>query len=140
MKIRLVCVGKLINPSLRALAEDYGERLRRLGGVEMVELKDGDRSDSSARLAQEAKRIRLAAQPLVESILWDERGEEMGSRISLPQVDAGNDPYLAEVQHFIHCVRHGREPAVSWQDALRSCELAFCAIESIRSGQPVNLA
>jgi predicted dehydrogenase len=67
-------------------------------------------------------------------------GEEMGSRISLPQVDPGNDPYLAEVQHFIHCIRHGKEPAVSWQDALYSCELAFCAIESTRSGQPVTVA
>ena len=65
--------------------------------------------------------------------------DEINSRISLPQVDPGNDPYLAEVQHFIQCVRHGKEPAVSWEDALRSCELAFCAIESARSGQPVTL-
>ena len=67
-------------------------------------------------------------------------GGEIGSRISLPQVDPGNDPYLAEVQHFIHCVRHGEDPAVSWEDALRSCELAFCALESTRSGHPVPVA
>jgi UDP-N-acetylglucosamine 3-dehydrogenase len=66
-------------------------------------------------------------------------GDEAVSRISLPQVDPGNDPYLAEVQHFIHCVRHAKKPAVSWEDALHSCELAFCAIESTRSGQPVTV-
>ncbi len=65
--------------------------------------------------------------------------DEMGSRISLLQVDPDNDPYLAETQDFIHCVRHGKKPAVSWEDALRSCELAFCAVESARSGQPVTM-
>lgn len=66
--------------------------------------------------------------------------DDIGSKISLPQVDPGSDPYLAEVQHFIDCVRHRKEPAVSWEDALRSCELAFCAIESTQSGQPVTVA
>jgi predicted dehydrogenase len=65
---------------------------------------------------------------------------EVGSRISLPQVDSGNDPYWAEVLDFIECVRYQKRPAVSWEDALRSCELAFSAIESTRSGQPVIVA
>ena len=66
--------------------------------------------------------------------------DEISSRITLPQIDPGNDPYFAEVQHFMQCVRDGKQPAVSWEDALRSCELAFCVIESARSGQPVTIA
>jgi predicted dehydrogenase len=59
------------------------------------------------------------------------------SRISLPDTDPSNDPYFAEVTHFIDCIRQRREPAVSYEDALKSCELAFRAIESARLGAPV---
>ena len=65
---------------------------------------------------------------------------EKKSRISLPEADPENDPYWAEVLHFLGCVRQGRKPAISWEDALRSCELAFSAIESSCSGQPVQVA
>ena len=45
----------------------------------MVELKDAEAPDGAARLAKEAERIRAAAAPLSECVLWDERGEEMDS-------------------------------------------------------------
>lgn len=80
MKIRLVCVGKLAMAPLKALAEDYRGRLRRLCDLEIVELKDADAVDGAARLAKEADRIREAAKPLSECVLWDEAGEEMDSR------------------------------------------------------------
>lgn len=80
MKIRLVCVGKMANAPLKALAEDYRKRLDRLCDLEIVELKDADEKDGSQRLTREAERIRAAAEPLSECVLWDETGEAQGSR------------------------------------------------------------
>ena len=79
MKIRFVCVGKLGNAHLKALAEDYRKRLDRMFDMEIVEVKDSDDRDGAARLAKEAERIRIAAEPLSECALWDERGEAMDS-------------------------------------------------------------
>jgi 23S rRNA (pseudouridine1915-N3)-methyltransferase len=79
VKIRLVCVGKPANAPLKALAADYQERLRRLCDLEIVELKDADTQDASRRLAKEAERIRAAAAPLSECVLWDELGDELDS-------------------------------------------------------------
>ncbi|MEW5977927.1 MAG: Gfo/Idh/MocA family oxidoreductase [Acidobacteriota bacterium] len=56
------------------------------------------------------------------------------SRISIPESDEASDPYLAEVRHFVECVRSGREPMVRWQEAIEACEVAFLAIESARQG------
>lgn len=80
MKIRLVCVGKLAGAPMKLLSEDYLGRLKRLCDIEVVELKDADVPDGAARLAKEAERIRAAAQPLSECVLWDELGEELDSR------------------------------------------------------------
>lgn len=78
MKLRLVCVGRLAGP-FKALAEDYLGRLGRLADLEVVELKDAEAPDGAARLAREAERIRAAAAPLSECVLWDEKGEELDS-------------------------------------------------------------
>lgn len=80
VKIRILCVGKLANPHLRALAEDYRDRLRRLADVEIVEFKDATDRDPSVRLAREAERIRAETGPLSECLLLDETGEAMDSR------------------------------------------------------------
>ena len=61
----------------------------------------------------------------------------ISSRISLPEADPSNDPYFAEVSHFIECIRNRRQPEVSWEDALKSCELAFVAIESAKKDVPL---
>ncbi|MEO6097049.1 MAG: 23S rRNA (pseudouridine(1915)-N(3))-methyltransferase RlmH [Fibrobacteria bacterium] len=79
MKIRFVCVGKIGNVHLKALADDYRKRLERLFDLEIVEVKDSDDRDGAARLAKEADRIRAAAEPLSECALWDERGDALDS-------------------------------------------------------------
>jgi 23S rRNA (pseudouridine1915-N3)-methyltransferase len=80
MKIRLVCVGKLANANLKALAEDYRKRLERMCDMEIVEVKDAEDRDGAARLAKEADRIREAAGSMSECALWDETGEALDSR------------------------------------------------------------
>lgn len=80
VKIRLVCVGKLANPSLKALGEDYRRRLERMCELEIVEVKDAADRDGQSRLAREADRIRAASEPFSECALWDEAGDALGSR------------------------------------------------------------
>jgi 23S rRNA (pseudouridine1915-N3)-methyltransferase len=80
MKLRLVCVGKLANVHLKALADDYRKRLERMCDLEIVEVKDSDDRDGAARLAKEAERIRAAAEPLSDCALWDEKGAGLDSR------------------------------------------------------------
>lgn len=58
------------------------------------------------------------------------------SRISLPEADPSSDPYVAEARHFIECIQTKRQPDVTFEESLRSCELAFRCIESARQGIP----
>lgn len=54
------------------------------------------------------------------------------SRISLPEADPSNDPYVSEACHFIDCIRNDSLPQVPFEESLKSCELAFRCIESAR--------
>jgi predicted dehydrogenase len=67
-----------------------------------------------------------------------EPGQGPTSRISLPEADPSNDPYVAEARHFIDCIRNGSIPQVSFEESLKSCELAFRCIESARGGVVVR--
>ena len=80
MKLRIVCVGKLGGAPLKAMQEDYLERLRRFCDLEIVEVKDAAGADAASRLAREAERLREAAGAPEECVLCDEAGEEMDSR------------------------------------------------------------
>ena len=79
MKIRLICVGKMKNSSLRALAEDYAGRLPRFSPLEIIEVRDGKAADPVTRLAEEAKSIAAAFDKsgFQNAVLWDERGEAL---------------------------------------------------------------
>ena len=47
------------------------------------------------------------------------------------------DAYLAEMQHFVDCVRDGRPPAVTGADGRAAVEMVVAVNESIRTGRPV---
>ena len=49
------------------------------------------------------------------------------------------DAYLAEMQHFVDCVREGRPPAVTGADGRAAVEMVVAVNESIRTGRPVVL-
>jgi predicted dehydrogenase len=62
------------------------------------------------------------------------------SRISLPEADPSNDPYVAEAHHFIDCIREDHKPDIPFEESLKSCELAFRCIESARLGVPLQVS
>jgi UDP-N-acetylglucosamine 3-dehydrogenase len=73
----------------------------------------------------------------IEWIPTGASGDTSGSRIFVPETDDDRGPYLAEVAHFIDCVRSHRLPDVTYEEALKSCEVAFVAMESARLGTPL---
>jgi 23S rRNA (pseudouridine1915-N3)-methyltransferase len=76
MKLRFIWVGKTKRSSLRALVDDYLERLGRFGRVEVVEIRD---RDEEGGLEKEGIDIlsRVKDDPLM--IVLDEQGREMDS-------------------------------------------------------------
>lgn len=115
MKIRFICVGKMKNTSLRALATDYGSRISRFAPLEVIELRDGKAVDPASRLAEEAKTITAALGGLkagrfpANTVLFDERGEAPDT--------AAFSRFLERAQHkgpvldFIIGSSHGIDPA-----------------------------
>jgi UDP-N-acetylglucosamine 3-dehydrogenase len=68
-----------------------------------------------------------------------EKDEMVGSRISLPETDPEHDPYFLELKHFVECVREDQAVKIPWQEALKACVVAFCALESAKKGIPIPL-
>ncbi|NVB39775.1 23S rRNA (pseudouridine(1915)-N(3))-methyltransferase RlmH [Pseudenhygromyxa sp. WMMC2535] len=68
MRLRLLAVGKLKQPGLEALVEDYRKRSRSFLPIEALWLRD-----------MNALRSRARAQPEAPKVLLDERGELLDS-------------------------------------------------------------
>jgi myo-inositol 2-dehydrogenase/D-chiro-inositol 1-dehydrogenase/scyllo-inositol 2-dehydrogenase (NAD+) len=49
------------------------------------------------------------------------------------------DAYLAEMEHFVDCIRNEKTPRVTGVDGLRAVEAVVAINQSIRTGQPVEL-
>ena len=60
-------------------------------------------------------------------------------RVAVPKSPAYHDPYYYELEHFAMCVQKGTEPVVSTEDAYKAMEIAFAAIASAKTGQPVRM-
>ena len=53
--------------------------------------------------------------------------------------DLLRDAYIAELTHFVDCLRTGNQPLASGEDARAALAIARACIESVQSGQPVRL-
>ena len=80
MKIRILTIGKMQNAHLKALVDEYTDRLQHFCEVEHLVLKDGQEIDPEKRLAQEAKLLKAKIESAQDTILLDERGEDMDSK------------------------------------------------------------
>lgn len=82
MKIRLLCVGKITDSSLRDLIQDYSGRIQRYFPLETLELKEekgGKKGDRNYIVQQEGEQL-LARLPSSGCIIaLDERGKSISS-------------------------------------------------------------
>jgi len=75
----------------------------------------------------------LAMDAFSEAVeVFDDRGPSH----ALVSWAGGNDRRL--VQTFIDAVRHDTEPPITGEDGLRAMDVALCAYESARRGEPVD--
>jgi len=58
----------------------------------------------------------------------------------LPQVDPADDPYGTELAEFVAAFAGGTAPRVTAQDGVAAVRIANAALESLETGQPVDLA
>ena len=79
MKFRIIWTGKTRDANLRALVEDYAERLSHFVRCEVTELRELGRTDK-AGIDKETKRISDALRPGSLTILLDPAGAEWTSQ------------------------------------------------------------
>lgn len=95
---------------------------------------------AEAELAGQSGVLRCSnqhAQPLIVRQTESRRTAEEG--VHIPSFLLRKDPYEAEIEHFIACIRTGIEPIVSADDARRAVEIALAAGRSARTGLPQKL-
>ncbi|MBD3182685.1 gfo/Idh/MocA family oxidoreductase [Candidatus Poribacteria bacterium] len=58
--------------------------------------------------------------------------------VEVPQNPVNESPYTMELRHFIQSVAEDKEPEVTGEDALRALEIALAALQSIKTGEPMQ--
>ncbi len=66
-------------------------------------------------------------------------GEGPRAAVEVPESPLAENPYTSQIRHFLHCVRTGEPPKVSLRDARAAVEIALGALESMKTGEPVEL-
>ena len=76
--------------------------------------------------------------------IWSHKFARQTDWVELPTIlpDSSNvnhHPFQAEIDHLLDCVATGRESHCSLEDAIKTHEIAFAALQSQRTGLPVKL-
>src|ERR1044072_1850991 len=100
MRFRIVWIGKNRDARLRALIEDYAERLAHFVRCEVTELRELRRSDKTG-IDKETKRISDALRPGALTVLLDPEGTEWTSQELAAQVRSWEGNGIKEVAFVI---------------------------------------
>ena len=79
MRVRLIWVGKTKNEHLRALVEDYLQRLARFTRCDVTELRESASGNEQAAVAEESARILRALSEDSLTVLLDVEGRQWSS-------------------------------------------------------------
>ena len=100
MRFRIIWTGKTRDARLRALFEDYAERLGHFVRCEVTELRELGRTDKSG-IDKETKRISDALRPGALTVLLDPEGAEWTSQELAAQVRSWEGNGIKEVAFVI---------------------------------------
>jgi UDP-N-acetylglucosamine 3-dehydrogenase len=71
------------------------------------------------------------------------KSSESPTSTSAPQLQSPlmphDDPYYLELEHFLSCLENGTPPIISAEDGLEAVKLSLATIQSIQTGQPVQV-
>ena len=100
MRFRIIWPGKTKDARLRALIEDYTERLSHFVRCEITELRELGRVDK-AGIAKESKRISDGLRPGAVTVLLDPEGSEWTSQQLADQVRSWESSGIKEVAFVV---------------------------------------
>ena len=100
MRLRIIWPGKTRDARLRALIDDYAERLGHFVRCEVTELREADRSDKTG-IDKETRRISDALRPASVTVLLDPDGAEWTSQQLAAQVQSWEGSGIKEVAFVI---------------------------------------
>ena len=80
----------------------------------------------------------LDATPVQTTLSMNADNAKVPQTADSPLADE-DDPYLLELAHFLDCILHDTTPRVTTHDALMALTLSLAAIESVKTGMPVNI-
>jgi 23S rRNA (pseudouridine1915-N3)-methyltransferase len=100
MRIRIIWTGKTRDARLRALIEDYAERLSHFARCEVTELRELGRTDKTG-IDKETKRISDALRPGSITVLLDPDGTEWTSQQLAAQVQNWEGNGIKEVAFVV---------------------------------------
>jgi UDP-N-acetylglucosamine 3-dehydrogenase len=78
--------------------------------------------------------------PIDVMLKQEETASAAGVPVPESPMDPANDPYHREIAHFLSCLESGQEFLASPQDGLEALRIGLAAIQSLRTGQPEDLA
>jgi predicted dehydrogenase len=67
------------------------------------------------------------------------QGAGRAAGVAIPENPTAENPYQAEIAHFVECLETGQEPRVTGEDGYKAMEIALAAIRSAETGEPVVL-
>jgi 23S rRNA (pseudouridine1915-N3)-methyltransferase len=108
MRFRIIWPGKTKDARLRALIEDYVERLSHFVRCEVTELKEPGRVDK-AGIGKESQRISAGLRPGAVTVMLDPEGSEWTSQQLADQVRSWETNGIKEVA-FVVGGPHGLGP------------------------------
>ena len=100
MRFRIIWIGKTRDARLRALIDDYAERLSHFVRCEVTELREVGRADKTG-IDKEMKRISDALRPGSLTVLLDSDGAEWTSQELAAQVRSWEGNGIKEVAFVI---------------------------------------
>jgi len=100
MRLRIIWIGKTRDARLRALIEDYTERLSHFVGCEVTELRELGRTDKTG-IAKDTRRISDALRPGSITVLLDPDGTEWTSQQLAAQVQSWEGNAIKEVAFVV---------------------------------------
>ena len=118
MRVRLIWVGKTRNEYLRALVDDYLQRLRRFTRCEVTEVREGRNDDPRACLEEEGKRITASLASEALTVLLDVEGRQWSSPELAAEIEGWQGRSLKEVA-FVVGGHHGVSDEVRARARLR---------------------
>jgi 23S rRNA (pseudouridine1915-N3)-methyltransferase len=100
MKFRIIWTGKTRDARLRALVDDYAERLSHFVRCEVTELREVGRTDKTG-IDKETKRISDALRPGALTVLLDPAGTEWTSQDLATQLKSWEGSGVKEVAFVV---------------------------------------